>query len=385
MKKLYYNKPYVKSFEAVVIACVPGKNGLYEVSLNQTGFYPEGGGQPSDTGMLGDVRVVRVYDKDGVVIHDTDGALEIGGCILGIIDWDRRYMNMQQHSGEHLLSGLIHSLYGYDNVGFHMGTEEVTVDFNGLITAEQANALEMRANELIYENLPVTESFPAREELNMLKYRSKKELTGQVRIIEIPGADICACCGTHVMRTGEIGMIKITSIMNYKGGVRISMLCGKKALEDYSFRSEQVSKISRLLSAKPDHIVEAVDKLKHDNSEKGFELHKLYGQLLSMKAEGYQACDKPLAVFEEDMAPVQLRQFCTVLYETGKGNIVLVCSGRDGSYQYALGSKIADMRVLSKSMNETLHGKGGGSSLLVQGTFQAVKQEILDAFLEGAK
>lgn len=269
MEKLYYQAPYVKEFEAVVVSCEEGGQGAYEVVLNRTGFYPEGGGQPADVGKLllqepkeGDpdqVQVKDVHEKHGKIIHYIDVPLKAGTGVIGVLDWEKRYSNMQQHSGEHLLSGLIHKHYGYDNVGFHMGSEEVTIDVNGILTMEQAKALEREANMLIYANVPVTESYPDPEALHKLEYRSKKALSGQVRIIEIPGGDICACCGTHVLGTGEIGMIKITGLMHYKGGVRLSILCGMRALEDYEKKQKAVTEISNLLSAKTGQVAEAVE------------------------------------------------------------------------------------------------------------------------------
>lgn len=294
MEKLYYQAPYVKEFEAVVVSCEEIGQGAYEVVLNRTGFYPEGGGQPADVGKLwlqepkeGDpdqVQVKDVHEKQGRIVHYIDAPLKTGTRVRGILDWEKRYSNMQQHSGEHLLSGLIHKHYGYDNVGFHMGSEEVTVDVNGILTMEQAKALEREANMLIYANVPVVESYPDPEALHKLEYRSKKELSGQVRIIEIPGGDICACCGTHVLATGEIGMIKITGLMHYKGGVRLSILCGMRALEDYEKKQKAVTEVSNLLSARPGQVAEAVGKLKKESGAKDVLINQLYRQIFSEKA-----------------------------------------------------------------------------------------------------
>ena len=240
MEKLYYRQPYVKAFEAVVTDCREGKNGRYQVMLDRTGFYPEGGGQPGDTGRLGPVKVLDVHEKAGEIIHETDGPLEAGTAVAGTIDWERRFGYMQNHSGEHIFSGLVHKKYGFDNVGFHMGSEEVTVDFNGVITAEELEEIETEVNRKIAENLPIRELYPAAGELEHMEYRSKKALTGQVRIIESPDSDVCACCGTHVMSTGEIGIFKITGAIHYKGGIRVSMLCGMDALKDYRKKQKTV-------------------------------------------------------------------------------------------------------------------------------------------------
>ena len=194
MKKLYYESPYKKEFEATVLSCVKGKKG-YEAVLDETAFYPEGGGQPADTGVIDGVRVYDVHERDGVVVHYTEGELPEGKKVKGVIDWERRFCLMQEHSGEHLVSGLIHSVFGYDNVGFHMGAEEVTIDLNGTLEWKDLMEIEEKANEIIWENREIYAGFPPKEELCAMEYRSKKELTGDVRIVRIPGGDVCACCG----------------------------------------------------------------------------------------------------------------------------------------------------------------------------------------------
>ena len=385
MEPLYYQTPYVKEFDAIVTACRPAKHG-FEVELSQTGFYPEGGGQPSDTGRIGEVHVTHVEEKHGVVVHETDAPLEVGSTVHAAIDWEQRFSNMQQHTGEHIISGLIHAAYGYDNVGFHMGHDEVTVDLNGPLNWEQLKKIEQKANAVVWANLPVQVTYPGEEELKTIDYRSKKELTGQVRIVEIPGADICACCGTHVDYTGEIGVIKVLSLMNYKGGVRISMLCGRRALMDYRERLKDEIRISNLLSAKLALVPDAVEKMKNESQEKDLALGRLWQQLLEKKAESYPESTEVLAVFEEGLLPVQLRQLATMLYEKGKGKIVGVFSGNEDEqvYQYALGSSQADMRKLSKAMNGALNGRGGGSNLMAQGTFKAAESAIRETLMQEA-
>lgn len=382
--RLYYQFPYVKSFMCTVEECKEGPDGTWLLALNQTGFYPEGGGQPSDTGTLGGVAILSVKEKDGVVWHQAAAPIEPGSLVEGIIDWQKRYDNMQHHTGEHIFSGLIHRRYGYDNVGFHMGTDEVTVDFNGLLTAEQVEEIEDLANQVVYADVPVEERFPSAEELAGLDYRSKKELSGEVRIIDIPGGDTCACCGTHVSTTGEVGIIKVTGMIHYKGGVRISMLCGRRALADYRRRIAACTRISNLLSAKPEAIGDAVEKLKADSQEKDMVIGGLYQQVFALKTAARPDSDEPLLCFEEGLAPIRLRQLCTLLYEQNKGSVVLVCSGAEGEYSYALGSSRADMRALSKALNGSLLGRGGGSALMAQGTFKASEAQIRDAFLSEA-
>ena len=379
MKRLYYESSYINNFTASVTGCRERKDGRWEITLDQTAFFPEGGGQPWDTGTLGGANVLEVHERDGEVIHYTDRPLEAGSQVEGCLDWERRFDHMQGHSGEHILTGCIHRRFGYDNVGFHMGSEEITIDFNGLLTGEELDEMEREANEAIYRNLPVQILTPSPEELENMEYRSKKELSGQVRITVIPGVDVCACCGTHVEHTGEVGLIKVLGMIHYKGGVRISLLCGRKALLHTAKRQKQIASLSVLLAAKQDEVPAAVERLKAEKEKLEMELSRMRQAQTEAKAAALPERSGGLAVFEE-MDPVQLRRYCTLLYEGGKGDIVLACARRGDGCLYVLGSSKRDMRSFSKKLNGLLRGKGGGSSLMAQGTFQAEEEEIRQAF-----
>lgn len=376
MNKLYYDSAYIKEFEAQVLSCQEGKKG-WEITLSATAFYPEGGGQPADTGLLGNVRVTDVHEKDGQVVHYTDGPLPVGEMVRGVIDWDRRFQHMQEHSGEHLVSGLIHQRFGYDNVGFHMGTDEVTIDFNGVLEWEDLMAIEEKANGMIWENLEISAVYPEKDELDAMEYRSKKELTGAVRIVSIPGGDVCACCGTHVERTGEIGLVKFLSMIHYKGGVRISLLCGKRAVEDYERKRDQVQKISVLLSARPGEIARAVEKLKEDEAKLQEKLVAAYDKLIASEVRGIKEGDGDIFILEPDFEAIQLRHLVNRLLEEKKGRTVLALGGAaEGSFLYVLGSRDGDMRQLSRELNGLLNGRGGGSAQMAQGTFFATKDQL---------
>lgn len=369
MEKLYYEDPYLRSFDARVVSCRE-ETDRFEIILDRTAFYPEGGGQPSDTGVLGGVRVLAVHERDGRVVHDADGPLAEGIRVTGELDWEPRFTNMQQHSGEHIVSGLIHRKYGYDNVGFHMGSEEMTIDLNGILTWEQLTEIEQRANEIVYENHPVLVTYPSEEALKAIDYRSKKELSGQVRIVTVADADVCACCGTHVARSGEIGIIKFLSMIHYKGGVRISMLCGKKALLDYEKKVEQTQALSVLFSARPDSITQAAVRMKEENGELSQTLAGAMAQLMELKAERLMPGEEPVLIFEETFTPVQIRKYCELLLEKEKTPLALVCARKaEGEYYYCGGSRSIDMKELGKNLNKSLDGRGGGSSRMVQGTF----------------
>ncbi len=376
MNKLYYDSAYIKEFEAQVLSCQEGKKG-WEITLSATAFYPEGGGQPADTGLLGNVRVTDVHEKDGQVVHYTDGPLPVGEMVRGVIDWDRRFQHMQEHSGEHLVSGLIHQRFGYDNVGFHMGTDEVTIDFNGVLEWGDLMAIEEKANGMIWENLEISAVYPEKDELDAMEYRSKKELIGAVRIVSIPGGDVCACCGTHVERTGEIGLVKFLSMIHYKGGVRISLLCGKRAVEDYERKRDQVQKISVLLSARPGEISRAVEKLKDEEAKLQEKLVAAYDKLIASEVRDIKEGDGDIFILEPDFEAIQLRHLVNRLLEEKKGRTVLALGGAaEGSFLYVLGSREGDMRRLSRELNGLLNGRGGGSAQMAQGTFFATKDQL---------
>lgn len=276
--KLYEADAYLGEFTATVEKCV-SETGIFKVTLNQTAFYPEGGGQPADRGTLGDARVLDVQEIDGTIWHTVSELLEPGTEVVGKIDFERRFTNMQNHTGEHIVSGIVSRIYGYHNVGFHMGSEAVTVDFDGVLTKEQLFDVEMEANEAVLKNVPVTVSYPSGEELKQIDYRSKKEIEGQVRLVSVEGYDCCACCGTHVSRTGEIRLIKILGVQNYKGGVRVSMLCGETAFRDYMVKHSNIVGIAQLLSVKPEEAGDAVVRLKEKNIELKKELKQLKKQI----------------------------------------------------------------------------------------------------------
>lgn len=365
-----------------VLSCTPSKKGTWEAVFDQTGFYPEGGGQPYDTGTINGISVLSVHERAGEIVHELAEPIEAGIRAEGIIDWNRRYDLMQQHTGEHILSGLVHRHFGYDNVGFHMGADEVTIDFNGVLTQEQLEMLEDEANEIVYANVPVKVLYPSDEELKNLEYRSKKELTGQVRIVEIPGADVCACCGTHVERTGEIGLIKITGMIHYKGGIRMTIVCGRQALFDFRKKQEQIVKISNLLSAKPGEVALAAEKQKEELQAKSYLNVSLYRQLIEAWSKEYPESENPVLLWKEGLSPVQLRELANQFCLDKKGGIVLACSEKDGGCQYALTSRQADARELSKTLNSRLNGRGGGSSQMAQGTFFASREAVEQVFWE---
>lgn len=258
--RLYQQNVDQLDFSAVVVSCEK-RDGGYAVVLDQTAFFPEGGGQGADHGTLDDVRVLDAHEKRGEVEHLTSAPLEVGREVHGHVDGVRRLDMMQQHSGEHMFSGLVHGIFGYDNVGFHIGTEAVTMDFNGPLTEEDVHRVELLANQAIWCDQPIEVFIPSREELANIEYRSKKEIDGDVRIVRIEGVDTCACCGTHVHRTGSVGQIKVIGVQKYKSGVRVSILCGRRALEEENAVQEQAKKAGNTLSVPISELSGAVERM----------------------------------------------------------------------------------------------------------------------------
>lgn len=377
-ERLYYLDQYVKRFTAKVKTCEKTDKG-FQVTLDRTGFYPEGGGQLCDFGTLGGVPLLDVREKDGEIFHLLKASLEIGSEVEGVIDWSRRLLLMQQHTGEHILSGIVHERYGFENVGFHMGSDAVTVDFNGEIPVEELAEIERLTNQAVWENLPVQVEYPAPEKLEVMSYRSKKALTGQVRIVTIPGYDVCACCGTHVRFTGEVGLVKIISSQKYKGGIRLTLLMGQKALVHYGKLLESVAGISVLLSAKQTEILQAVERLSAETVSLRQQLSLFRRDSFFGKLQASEYKDVLLFIEASGLSPVELRQFCVAACE--KSKIAAVFSGDDQSgYKYAFGSTRMDIRPLGKLLNGALSGRGGGAPDLVQGSVTASAEQIKDYF-----
>lgn len=386
---LYYQKPYVKEFDAAVISCTKTDRG-YEIELSDTAFYPEGGGQPGDRGVLTvkaqPEKAIQVADTQLIgehIIHIADTDIPAGTPVHGVVDWENRCDNMQGHSGEHILTGIIYRTYGFDNIGFHMGENYITADFNGQLTEEQVITVEQRANEIIRANLPIEESFPSEQARKTMQYRSKKELSGTVRIITIPGLDACACCGTHVAATGEVGLLKIMSSTNRKKGIRLEFLCGRKALLAYEQEMLQVKAISRCLSAKPSEIQAAVEKLNAEKSKLQQLLHEMTQKYLEQKAASSTAEGNVQICFEENLGIEQMRYFGTQLLHTGKVKTCAVLSETETAaatetpaYNYVIVSNTLDLKQHVKTLNQELNGRGGGTSTAIQGSYFASSKAI---------
>ena len=375
-ERIFYSDVTCQCFEAQVLSCQPRKEKGYEVVLDRTAFYPEGGGQPGDRGTLGGVTVTDTQERGEEIVHITDQPLEPGTTVTGQLDWTHRFSLMQNHPGEHIVSGIIHRRTGGNNVGFHMGSDTITVDLDVELTAAELAEIEAEANQVVWAN-GVTQVFhPTAEELKALDYRSKKALTGDVRIVTFPGADTCACCGTHVTRTGEIGLIKLISVQKFKEGSRIEMLCGDRALAYVNGILEQNHQISVALSAKPMKTASAVERLKTEKAQLEYQLNGLEQAAFQQKAEALAGAGDVL-LFEGPMAPDSVRKLAVAVMESCGGRCAVFAGDEESGYKYAIGEKDGDLRVAIKEFNQKCNGRGGGGKpFFAQGSVQAKRSEI---------
>ena len=377
-EKLYYNDSHLFDFEATVLDCRETEKG-WTLILDKTAFFPEGGGQQADTGSIGTVPVTDVQERAGEILHFCGEALPVGAHLPCRIDREQRLIRMQNHSGEHIVSGLAHKLYGCENVGFHMGEDCMTIDFDRELDWQQLTEIETLANRAVRDNLPVLCSFPEGEALKSLEYRSKLELTENVRIVEIPGIDRCACCAPHVACTGEIGLIKILDAERHRGGVRLSLCCGMLALNDYRVKQENIAAISQALSAKRHETAGAVARLLTEQQKAKERIAALSMELARLKAEACPATEGNLCVFDDVLDEVALRELVNLLMEKC-GGIAAAFSGSDeAGYRYIIGSRQVDLRRCAKEINRLIDGRGGGKPQMIQGSAAADAGRIRDA------
>ena len=372
-RKLYYEDSHLREFEATVLKCEQAEKG-WEVSLDATAFYPEGGGQACDLGTLGGVRVLDTRERGETVIHLCDGPLTPGERVLGFIDWERRFDQMQQHSGEHILSGLIHRHFGYHNVGFHVGNGAMEVDFDGPMTLEQVLELEGLANRAVWQNLPIRCWYPAEAELPTVGYRTKKALPWPVRIVEVPGFDKCACCGVHVKATGEIGIIKVLSVAKFRQGVRIQLLCGGRAYDYLRRVFEQNRQVSQVFSAQLTETGNAAKRVNDALAAEKFRGAGLEKELFGLIAAGYTDRGDVLC-FRDGLNPNGVRELAEAIARVC-GGMAAVFSGGEGNYSMCLVNKAGDVKAFGDRLAKALNGRGGGKPGYFQGSVRTTKTEI---------
>lgn len=376
-EKLYYQNAYISSFMANVVDFKPTDKG-YDVILDKTAFFPDEGGQSSDTGYIGGARVSYVYERDGVIHHITDKAPSMGEKYC-CIDFEERFEKMQCHTAEHILCGIIHRLFGLDNVGFHLGDEEVTFDVNGVLDRAQLDKVEEIANNAVFSNWQIETLFPTAEELSSIEYRAKLDITEGVRLVKIGAVDTCACCAPHVASTGEIGMIKILDFMKHRGGTRIWMVAGKRALADYRARYDNIKRISGMLSTPQ---LETAATLENYISESEYikaSLKQARLKIAELEAERVEVTDCSVVFYLPDFTIPELIAFSNIA-NTKVGGITVALSGIEGDYKYVISSRSIDLRSMSKEINSSLSGRGGGRPEMIQGSFGCTLDEIKSFF-----
>ena len=381
--KLYDRDAYASSFQGKVVSCEKmNRKGqaLYGVVLDQTLFFPEEGGQSADTGFLGSMSVFDVQIKDGVITHFLEKPLSPGEKVEGAIDFSLRFSKMQQHTGEHIFSGLVKKRFGFRNVGFRLSDKETTMDYDGLLSDEDILLLETEANRAIWADIPVSAEYPDKAVLETLDYRSKIEIDGPIRIVTIPGVDICACCAPHVRRTGEVGLLRIIAHEHYKGGIRLHALCGERALSDYRNKCDNTERICRLLSVKPQETAEAVTALQRQLEGEKQDKAGIEQKYIRLLAKAYPETKEDILLEEEGISMISLRELVNLLTQKTEGFVLALLREKTGN-RYILASARRDVRPVDQLLREKFGAKGGGSSKMTQGSMPAADPQAVRSAL----
>ncbi len=379
-ERLYEKDAYCREFTATVLSC-EFENGFYNVVLDKTAFFPEGGGQAPDGGTLNGFPVSDVQISDGKIVHKTNKQINVGETVCGKIDWQTRFRRMQNHSGEHILSGIVHSLFGYNNVGFHMSKNEMTVDFDGVLTGDNIAKVEEITNLVVYRNLPVDISYPTAEEAKVIQYRSKLEITENLRLVTIGDVDCCACCAPHVSKTGEVGVVKVVDFTLNKGGTRLTVKAGFDAFADYSILNRQSKSLMKTLSVSRELVSDAAEKqlelinaLRYENGELRKKL--AWRELSPIR---YATCT---VAFTKKLTYDELRHCANKLSEKGERVCLLFSTDDEKNYIYIISSKDTDIRPAVKALNDAFDGKGGGKPNYAQGKIIADGEEKIKEFVQ---
>ncbi len=378
--KLYDNDSYATEFEAMVIGCEKQDN-LYKTELDRTLFFPEEGGQCADRGTIDGTPICHVELCGDTIYHYSETPFEVGKTVQGTIEFDVRFRNMQNHSGEHIICGIAHELFGYENVGFHLGADYVTMDLSGPLSDEDIEKIEFLANKAVVRNMPVSARYLTDEEVKTETYRAKDGITGNVRLVTIGDVDKCACCAPHVKYTGEIGMIKILDAINYKGGMRLNILCGFDALYDYNKRYKSSKEISAMISVKQEEIADGVKKLTEDIANLKIKLSERTKQIIKSKIDSTEYTDKNICLFANDLDAGYLRLIANDLKEKTASFAVVLTGSDEAGYRYIIISKDKDIADITAKANASLNGRGGGKGNMSSGTFGANGEEIEKFFI----
>ena len=376
-EKLYDKDSFIKEFTATVLECEPFGD-KWSVLLDRTAFFPEAGGQTADKGYIDNAKVLDVQIKNEKIYHITDSPVPYD-TVTGLLDFTRRFDFMQQHSGEHIMSGIAHSLYGCENVGFHLSDDIVTLDFDKPLDDEQIAEIEKRANQKIFDNVAFFTYYPDKDTLKNLDYRSKKELEGDIRIVEIENTDMCACCAPHVKVAGQIGLIKVVSREKLRGGVRLEIKCGGRALDDYKTKHNNISAISSALCVKPEESTLAVERLLTQISELKARITDIKRKAVLEKVENFEAQSEITAEFYEDLEIKDLQHIADLLYKKC-GGLRAVFSETENGFCFCICSGSEKLDSWFKDFKSAFNVKGGGRNGMVQGTVTAEKNDLIKYF-----
>lgn len=379
-EKLYDVDSYIKEFCATVIFCTECERG-YDIVLDRTAFFPEGGGQSSDKGFIDNAEIFDVQEVNGEVHHYSKTPVFVNKSVQCTINFDEKFEKMQCHTAEHIASGFFHSLYGIENVGFHLGYPIVTFDTSGEVSENMLREVERLANEAVFKNLPITVSFPSKEELSALEYRSKLELSQDVRIVTIEGVDSCACCAPHVASTGEVGIIKFIDCQRHRGGSRISMLAGRRAYEYLCSVFSAARGVGALLSAPITEIERETERALAARADSDYRLSLMGREAARAFAESLSFTEGSAVVCYPMLDTDALRTFVNIASEKVGGTLVALC-GEEENYKYILYSASDDFQTIVKKANAALMGKGGGRAPMAQGSFCASLEAIKKFFAE---
>ncbi len=376
---LYDNDSFARDFTAKVISCdeaVINDKKVYKTVLDQTLFFPEQGGQTSDIGKLDEHEIFDVQIENDVIFHYSNVGFLIGEEVHGVIDWNHRFNNMQQHTGEHIFTGIAHNIYGADNVGFHLSDNTVTLDLNIDLSEEQVSNVERMANELIAKDVAVKAYYPNQELLGAIAYRSKKAIDGPVRLVEIEGTDLCACCAPHVKTTGQVGLLKVVSFQKYKGGTRIYILCGIRALEDYNRRMKILSSAYQLLNCKEDEVPEKISGIMDDNKQLKYRISEIKSGIIMEQIQRYPYDLNDVTIFTEDLDAKTMRDGVNALVEKHSGLCSIFSGNDEDGYNFVIGSQTRDCAAITAGLRELLGAKGGGSKQMAQGSVSCTRADI---------
>ncbi len=378
-ERLFDKSSKIREFSATVLSCVAIEGGKFAVILDKTAFFPNEGGQACDRGQIGGVNVLSVDERSGIITHTVDAPLAVGESVACKLDFVERFKKMQNHTAEHIISGIIHAMLGYENVGFHLGDGYMTADFDGELSDDDIERVETRANLAIFSCKRVRAYYPGPDELKSLEYRSKLDLSENVRIVEIEDTDMCACCAPHVENTGEVGLCKIIDAIRYKGGMRLTMIAGFDALADYRSRLSEIKHVSMAISAKQSEVAEGVDRLLEDLGKMKGKISALTRSLMQKKLDDIEFTEGSIILFEESDDMLALRNFVNEGVKKCGGIFAVFVPTGDG-FKYIIASNSVDLREKSREINKALDGRGGGSSCMIQGSVRAEREKIRDFF-----